>query len=41
MMWGIEFLEEAEKDMKKLSFSEMQEFLFAEMGNTKKKIKTS
>jgi hypothetical protein len=27
--------------MKKLSFSEMQEFLFPEMGKTKKKIKTS
>ena len=29
------------KDMKKLSFSEMQDFLFPEMGKTKKKIKTS
>ena len=29
------------KDMKKLSFSEMQEILFPEMGKTKKKIKTS
>jgi len=27
--------------MKKLSFSEVQEFLFPEMGKTKKKIKTS
>ena len=33
--------ENAEKDMKKLSFSEMQDFLFPEMGKTKKKIKTS